>query len=299
MTRDLGALEAMASTLSASGDFRVVRRFRPRDRYHEQDGTPTRTALFLDIETTGLDAQRDRIIELAMVPFEYADDGRVYAVGEPLVAFEDPGFAIPPAVTALTTITDDMVRGRRIDDAACERLLARASLVIAHNARFDRPFVERRLEAFERKPWACSLYEVPWKEHGCAHASLEYILYRSCGEFFDGHRAAEDCLAGIHALATPTCHGALPLALLLESARQATVRFWACDSPFEMKDELKRRGYRWSDGRGGRRKSWWRDVPEQAAEEERAWLAAEVYVGRGAAFQTERITARTRHSARV
>jgi DNA polymerase-3 subunit epsilon len=52
-----------------------------------------------------------------------------------------PGRPIPPEVTALTGITDAAVRGRRIDDARVAALAASASLVVAHNAAFDRPFL--------------------------------------------------------------------------------------------------------------------------------------------------------------
>jgi DNA polymerase-3 subunit epsilon len=45
------------------------------------------------------------------------------------------------------------------------------------------------------------------------------------------------------------------LATLLERARRKTMRIWAEQSPFELKDELKQRGYRWSDGADGRPRS--------------------------------------------
>ena len=34
---------------------------------------------------------------------------------------------------------------------------------LAHNAAFDRPFVENRLEVFEHKAWACSFAGIDWK----------------------------------------------------------------------------------------------------------------------------------------
>ena len=40
------------------------------------------------------------------------------------------------------------------------------------------------------------------------------------------------------------------------------MRIWAEQSPFELKDELKKRGYRWSDGADGRPRSWYIDVDE-------------------------------------
>ena len=41
---------------------------------------PRERALSLDVETTGLDASKDSMIELAMLPFEYDVDGSVVGV---------------------------------------------------------------------------------------------------------------------------------------------------------------------------------------------------------------------------
>jgi DNA polymerase III epsilon subunit-like protein len=54
---------------------------------------------------------------------------RLSAPGEWL---EDPGFSIPPEITKITGITDQMVAGHRIDDGAVNDLLSRVVLVIAH-----------------------------------------------------------------------------------------------------------------------------------------------------------------------
>jgi hypothetical protein len=52
------------------------------------------------------------------------------------------------------------------------------------------------------------------------------------------------------------------LSLLLENARRKTIRIWAEQAPFDLKDELKKRGYRWSSGDEGRRKAWYVDIDE-------------------------------------
>jgi hypothetical protein len=57
------------------------------------------------------------------------------------------------------------------------------------------------------------------------------------------------------------------LAVLLEQARRRTMRVWAEQSPFELKDALKRRGYRWYDGSDGRPKSWYVDIDESKLEQ--------------------------------
>ena len=67
-------------------------------------------------------------------------------------------------------------------------------------------------------------------------------------------------------------------AIMLERARRKTARIWAEQSPFELKETLKKRGYRWSDGSDGRPRSWYVDVDEanQAAEIE--FLRTEIYL---------------------
>ena len=65
-------------------------------------------------------------------------------------------------------MTDDDIRGERIDVDAASALFARSRLVVAHNARFDRPFVDRVLPAARARPWACSRAEVEWIREGFA-----------------------------------------------------------------------------------------------------------------------------------
>lgn len=297
---DADTLEQIARVLTASGEYRVMRRFRPRARYQEAGDGPTATGLFVDVETTGLDVHTDAIIEFAAVPFTYRKDtGHVCCLGTPLVALEDPGRPIPPFVTALTGIRDDMVRGRRVDDAAVEALLATAGLVIAHNAGFDRKVLERRFPAFAHCHWACSRDDVPWAEYGVRGTKLDYLLLERCAEFFDGHRAEADCQAAIHLLATPLPCGTLPFQLLLASARRAGVRVWAVGTPINVKDVLKRRGYRWSGGDGARPNTWYRDCPSgEAADAECAWLSEHAYPGIMPRPTRQKVTARERYSLR-
>ncbi|HEX7243628.1 MAG TPA: 3'-5' exonuclease [Longimicrobiaceae bacterium] len=294
------ALARIADTLRATGRYHVAARFRRRSRYAEDDGTPTRRALYVDVETTGLDPARDAIIQLCAAPFDYApSDGRIFNVGEAVVCYEDPGRPIPLEITALTGITDEVVAGKRLDEERVNALLATTSLVIAHNARFDRPFLERRISLFQDRPWACSRAEVPWEAHGIGSTKLEFILFKLAGEVFEGHRADEDSFAGIHILATPLPSGERPMALLLESCHRRTARIWALDSAYEHRRALKARGYRWSSGEGERPRSWYLDVPEDRADEQLAWLREVVYRGTRPRWRCETFDAHLRYSERV
>ena len=292
MTEDLAAL---AARLEASDDYRVLRRFVPPERYHQGDGSPTARGLVVDVETTGLDSARDKIIEFCGVPFEFEkESGRVLDVGAAVSFLEDPGRPIPAEVTRLTGISDEMVAGKAIDESAVASLVADVGLVIAHNAGFDRPFVDRRLTAFRDKAWACSQREVPWKALGASSGALEFLMLKRCGLFFDGHRADADCQAVLRLLQEPFDDGTLPMQRLLESARTTTFRVWALNSPFDTKDALKQRRYRWSPGDGKAPKAWYKELGADEVEAEQEWLRREVYGG-GSGWKVEALDAKRRY----
>ena len=110
--------------------------------------------------------------------------------------------AAPPEIVALTGLTDEMVKGQRIDIGAASALLGASNLVVAHNAKFDRAFCEKVLPAARDAAWACSLAEVPWTEAGFANRSL-HCLACSYGVYaHDRHRALADCEVGLWLLAS-------------------------------------------------------------------------------------------------
>src|SRR5258708_4049516 len=81
-----GDLEDMARALESCGNFRLLRRLRPRVIQANSSEGHTRRAIFLDVETTGLDAGKDAVVELAMLPFDYDIDGRIVTIGQPFVS---------------------------------------------------------------------------------------------------------------------------------------------------------------------------------------------------------------------
>jgi DNA polymerase-3 subunit epsilon len=288
--------ERLAVQLARHPDYRVLRRLDVTGESPALEGPAVRHAAIVDTETTGTDPANDRIIELAVVVFEYsAASGDVGRVLGSLDALEDPGIPIPAASTAIHGITDEMVAGRRIDDAAVARLLDGVGIVIAHNAGFDRKFLEPRLPVFTALPWGCSWQEVPWSEAGIESSKLEYLAYRH-GFFYEGHRAEIDCLALLEVLRRPFAEsGGTALRRLLDSARAPSYRLWASNSPFESKDVLKKRGYWWDAGR----RCWYGEVrSREAVQTELAWLRDAVYGGKGVAVELEEFDARTRYSGR-
>lgn len=189
-----------------------------------------------------------------------------------------------------------MVAGQRIDRGRVAKALSEAALVIAHNSGFDRKFCEALMVEFAEKEWACSMADVPWKEYGYASASLEFIAYRA-GIFFTGHRALIDAQVALHILATPVVRDTPPMLDLLQRAKQGLVRVWAERSPYEMKDTLKKRGYRWNDGENGKPKAWWMEIDAATLDAELGYLANDIY-GRALNIPVDYIDATVRYSSR-
>jgi DNA polymerase III subunit epsilon len=290
--------EKIIKTLEDTGDYRVLRRLKTSGHYHQPDGSNTKLAILIDLETTGLDSTKDEIIEIAMVPFTYSDDGRIFEVLEAYNELQEPSQPIPAVVSQITGITDEMVKGHKINAEKVLEVAEPAALIIAHNAAFDRKFSEKSFDVFATKAWACSMTDVPWQEEQYESLKLEYLAMCN-GFFYDGHRATADCYAAIELLAQSMPNsGMLALTALLENARQPTCRVWAEGSPFEFKDILKARGYRWSDGTDGQRRSWYSDIPSDLLDEEISYLHKEVYQ-REVDVPVTKITAFDRFSNRI
>ena len=297
MILDADKFAQMASALEQHADYRVLRRLSPREQFSDAGSQQCRIGILLDVETTGLDTSSDEVIELGMVKFTYRPTGEVIQVVDTFSSLNEPKKLIPEDVTNLTGITDEMVAGHKINEADVNAFASGASVVIAHNASFDRRFAERYWLTFVEKQWACSVNNIEWRKHGFEGSRLGYLL-AGIGMFHEAHRAVDDCRALLEVLAfVPPSAGKSSLALILESARRNTVRIWAERSPFDLKDELKKRGYRWSSGEDGRPKSWYIDIDQDKHAGELTYLRQHIY-GREVDLRTQRITALERFSVR-
>jgi len=290
--------EDLAEWLSGTGEYRVLRKLKPPTAAALPDSPGTRTALFVDTETTGLDSERDEIIELAMVPFSYSEAGNVVGIGQAWEGLRQPSLPISPAVTAVHGITAAMVAGRVIDPEEVSRFIAPFDLIVGHNAGFDRGFLERFCPAFSKKAWGCSMAEVDWKSEGHEGAKLSHLA-ADHGFFYDRHRAVNDCHAGVELLSRPLLKSGVPaMARLLERAREPSWRIWATGAPFETKDALKARGYRWHDGGRGRERAWYIDVAAAGRADEIAFLERDIF-RRPIVPQQHRLDAYDRYSVRA
>lgn len=226
------------------------------------------TGVIVDLETTGLDSEKDRIIEIGVLEF-MLEEGQEPIITEMYGACEDPGFALTPEIIELTGLTDASLKGRRIDWQHVQNMLGRASVIIAHNAAFDRGFLLRRPELdLTGAHWACSQKHIDWrgKKHRCRSLNHLAADYGFVNPF--AHRALFDT-ATTFRLIKPH------LIEMIGRSYEREVVIEALGAAFEVKDKLRERGYSWD----AQVRVWTKQVFESELELERGFLAIDIYGG--------------------
>lgn len=291
---DIAALERSAVVLEQHPDYRVLRRFVPQQGAVPPEGCRVGRGLVLDTETTGMAPDQDKIIEVAILAFEFClDTGQIFRVVDTYSGLEDPQMPIPPAAAAVNGITDEMVSGQSFDDGRIEEMARGAAIVIAHNAGFDRPFMERRFPVFSALPWACSIKQIDWRQQGLGSAKLEWLAWQA-GYFYDAHRAEVDCQVLLDILSRKLpVSGDIALLHLIRELETQDFQLFANGAPYAVKETLKARGYRWD----GEEKVWSVVTKgRDAARAESDWLVASVFGGRPVELEFEARDAFTRFS---
>ena len=267
---DAASFEAALRLCASREDVRILRRVRPISELVTEGPPigPTRRIAIVDTETTSVDVQTAEVIEIAAAVVLVDEAGEIRAIDKALRGLRDPGIPIPAEVQRLTGISNDDVAGRALNVPRWEALLGGSDLIVAHNAAYDAPIVERLLPGIKGHAWACSMREIDWAAHAFDGAQLGHLLMQM-GYFTTGHRAVADVIS-LANLLTHRPNGVHPLiAELLARAAQPSLRIEATGAPFDKRHLLKARGYRWD----AREKVWWREVAEAAHEAEALWLS--------------------------
>lgn len=241
----------------------------------DQSNANSSKICILDLETTGLDKANDKIIELA-VKLVSVDNktGDLNAILNQYESFQDPEEHIDEKVSMVNGITNDMVDGHAINWDSVEEILDSADIIVAHNAGFDRAFMDRYLPISKEKIWICSVNDVDWLSRGFTSSKQELLCIWH-GFYYDSHRAMSDVDALINLITHPSNETNKPVLDLIENASNPIYKVSAINSPYETKDILKSNGYFWN----GDQKCWWKNLLLGEIESEKRWLADNVYGG--------------------
>lgn len=230
--------------------------------------------LGIDVETTGLDTQNDRVIELGMVLWDTERGGEVLLYNQYVYYADYP--KLEQVITDITGITeDDIKRWGILPENAFRRfttLAQDAEAIVAHNGtNFDRPMLEAEFKRQDMKfpavPWIDTSVDVPYPAHiktrKLVHLAAEHGILNT-----NAHRAYSDVLTMLQLLSKYDIKEVLALSqeenVELEAVTQPP---WEDKKPDGEKDtdKARARGYRWNKDR----KAWLKTVKQSQLPDER------------------------------
>ncbi|MDX1346654.1 MAG: 3'-5' exonuclease [Thiomicrorhabdus chilensis] len=265
------SLEQCAQQLQQSENYQVLHKLKPLNQFQTPNpSVPTHKVCIIDTETTGLDTDVCEIIELGYQIVEFDSEGNFYRVLSAQNFLNEPKGEITPEVTQVTGLTHEDVKGHSIPWPQVEQELIDVQLCVAHNASFDRPVVERYSDTFVNKIWGCSVAQIDWLNLADVGSRSQEFLCWKIGQFFYGaHRALDDVQALTQLLSMPISEPQKPaFHFLLKAVRVSKSLIKATGAPFEVKDALRSRGYRWNVSE----RVWQKVIDDSDLQDELAWL---------------------------
>jgi DNA polymerase III subunit epsilon len=206
----------------------------------EQDDV--KIAVAIDVETTGTDKNKDDVIEIGVRVFYFSPvSGKILGLGESFSSLNEPQKNIDSLITKITGISNSEVKNQHADWGKVSSILNSANLIVAHNARFDRNFIDKYCKYSTKPVWACSMSQVEWAQHNLPTTNL-VLLSAYHGYFTNAHRALVDAEMVIKVLSLNPKY----LLELYENAHVMRSMIEVSNTQFEQRTKLTKIGFRWN-----------------------------------------------------
>ena len=148
--------------------------------------------LIVDTETTGLTRQ-DQIVEFAGLLVQKV--GSRLCEVEQYQGLREPDCPMHPMAMAAHGLSEYELSGQQLDLMKMQNMFSRCDMVVAHNASFDRRFIEPVLPVSSECTWVCSCRGINWKAHGMKNGRLQELIRHHGIDPGRAHRAMSDVVA--------------------------------------------------------------------------------------------------------
>jgi DNA polymerase III subunit epsilon len=152
----------------------------------EEEENKMRRALLLDLETTGLDHNKEQPIEVGCILFDLVIGAPVFSYASLIRADSNAAFAINRIDPLLLV---DAPEPKQVWPFVM-RLASQADIILAHRKEFDHSFCPPELQTV--RPWGCTKNEMEWpSQDGRSGHHLVHLALDGLG-VAHAHRAMSD-----------------------------------------------------------------------------------------------------------
>lgn len=154
-----------------------------------------RNLLIIDTETTGLDAKEGKVIEIGAIFYNIPTQTITHQVSTLMHAESNPAFDINRiSPNALQSV---LLENQSAAISMVHFMLVMCDAVVAHNAAFDRGWIESLDESLatvsRQKDWICTKEDFTWPVRKGIPLNLIHIAVDLDVPVVSAHRALADC----------------------------------------------------------------------------------------------------------